>query len=49
MHFYVLLKKLSDIRHSKQQKKITSKEYLNKKVEIQNEFEDWLINTMQKN
>ncbi|NHN24326.1 hypothetical protein FIA58_001450 [Flavobacterium jejuense] len=44
MHFYVLLKKLSDARHSKQQKKITSEAYLNKKFEIQNKLEDWLTN-----
>lgn len=49
MHFYVLLKKLSDLRHSKQNKKITSDSYLALKLEIQNEFEDWLVNTMGKN
>lgn len=44
MHFYTLLKKLSNLRHSKQQKKITSEAYLSIKFEIQNELDDWLLN-----
>lgn len=42
MDFYVVLKKLSDVRHSKQKKKITSEEYLRIKLEIENELKDWL-------
>ena len=42
MHFYTVLKKLSDVRHSKQKKKITSETYLKMKLEIEAELKSWL-------
>lgn len=45
MHFYGLLKKLTDIRHSKQQKKLTPEEYLKMKLKIKDKLKDWLKNS----